>query len=123
MANQEMIKLPDSGIQDIQASILAQAGLDPASLSTLLQSAINVMVESLDATKVTRLSYKGETVETHVEPDTQLRLKAASELANFAVNVSGLKRPSAEGSKAPVTVTVNLPGQILPPEKNVTPAG
>ena len=114
-----IVKPVEHGISNLQSSILAQAGLDPDSTAALLHQAVEVMREALSADKITRLTYKGETVETHVEPDVQTRLKAADLLANLAVNVSGLRKPTDASPKAPVTVIVNSPGQNIPTEKLV----
>lgn len=111
----------ESGVADLSLTILEQAGLKPDQLAFLLSEAVNVIHEALSAEKTVRLSYKGETVETHTEIDWQTRLKAADSLANLTVNVSGLKKSPDQGPKAPVTVTVNLPGQISPGEKVVNP--
>lgn len=76
---------------DMKTAILAAAGFTPDNMAGILQAAVGTLVETLQATKVTYFQKDGEVTDMRVDPDGQLRARAATELASLVKSIGGLQ--------------------------------
>ena len=115
-------RLEDMGFSDLARATLLAAGIGTPELGECLRRAMDTMKDSLEATKINRISTSGG-IEEFTDIDHNLRLKAASELSHLVMSVGGLRKQDQGKGDGGVNITLNVPflQQLAEQEKDITP--